>query len=750
MRKKRIMWLLNHDTLSKFELPLIRDLGYEIFTPKIAIKEVFQSSGSVTYNYDKTLSIPIEDLNQLNEYDFFTHTNNMPLNIKKIINTHFATAITYTDTTFAILRKLIYNFDGDIFFRAFGLGPLPFQNYTQLIDYYFEESEKYKLKQISNRFWFSQCYANISEIEHEFYKERTVFMPLGLPSEFYNIKDEWYGSEEKILFFCTRIKHAPASEQVYREFKKDFKGFDYIVAGNQPVPVDDDKVVGFLEREELNELFKKCKAMYYHSTDPRHLHYHPLEAMIAGMPVIYMDGGLLSILGKGKRQSGCCKDIKEARIKIQRVFSGDTQLIEDIKQDQQGILYNFSYEYNKLMWENNFIPIIEDSNKWLDKSYIRSKSIAIFNSESHSGKHYLDYSKMVDIINESIKQVNPLNRVIFNNQYDEMNREQYPLQCSTENIDLREYTLKTISSLETSGSLELMFVHEPIWHSQYVIPVDHAQNFVDADYWLFLDDSIDSPIAPIKPYGFFVETLADRFYGALSDKRIYNLKNASFILTSSKTTKIDLVKYLGIDEKLIFVIPFLFSTPKKSERLSLNEDYSLIEADLNKRTELEVLIKNISDYYSLYQDNQKIKVCLSNFSEKRDQEYVDNIMKGIMKTDYLKNNITLHVDVGVNEYNALYAHALRIIIPHHIRGVFFKFAKAMQFSKKMIVNNYPFYKDFEEIFGNNVQYVKFLKQGHALMKLLSDFSQVETAKNDIHDIKSTDITEISELWRKIL
>ena len=57
--------------------------------------------------------------------------------------------------------------------------------------------------------------------------------------------------------------------------------------------------------------------MYYHSTEPDHIHYHPFEAVRAGMPLVFMAGGMLDRLG-GIDLPGRSKPPKEARQKIER------------------------------------------------------------------------------------------------------------------------------------------------------------------------------------------------------------------------------------------------------------------------------------------------------------------------------------------------------------------------------------------------------------------------------------------------
>ena len=96
--------------------------------------------------------------------------------------------------------------------------------------------------------------------------------------------------------------------------------------------------------------------MFYHSQEPRHLHYHPLEAMVAGQPVVFMSGGLLERLG-GPQQTGMCTTYAEAREKIGRLLDGDVQLRSAILRDRVRIRDVFTDENCTKIWQENFVPI---------------------------------------------------------------------------------------------------------------------------------------------------------------------------------------------------------------------------------------------------------------------------------------------------------------------------------------------------------------------------------------------------------
>jgi hypothetical protein len=102
--------------------------------------------------------------------------------------------------------------------------------------------------------------------------------------------------------------------------------------------------------------------MFYHSQEPRHLHYHPLEAIATGMPLVYMAGGLLEPLG-GPDQPGMCRSYDEAREKITRLRNGDAGLREAIRVRQKSILEHFEPARCSRAWRENFLPLVKEGSR---------------------------------------------------------------------------------------------------------------------------------------------------------------------------------------------------------------------------------------------------------------------------------------------------------------------------------------------------------------------------------------------------
>src|ERR1700712_1909782 len=83
----RIMWLLNHRSARKFEIPMLKKIGFnEIFLPKVYPQEVTFRSADIDYSEDAHLTIPEDALAILNQTNWYTA---VPAKTWQIANKYF-------------------------------------------------------------------------------------------------------------------------------------------------------------------------------------------------------------------------------------------------------------------------------------------------------------------------------------------------------------------------------------------------------------------------------------------------------------------------------------------------------------------------------------------------------------------------------------------------------------------------------------------------------------------------------------
>ena len=171
MIKNRILYLTNQVTLSKFEIPMLQRMGYEVYMPKIPD---FDISCRVDWELDDTLTIPKEDIDILNTVDFwYTPISSQ---ISDIINKYFDIALVAFSPV--MISSMIKRFKGAIVYRAYGTN----YSYTRIFQDTFVDVVFTQIERLGNRFWFGSGYETIPLIEGRILRMRDVFLPLGLPN----------------------------------------------------------------------------------------------------------------------------------------------------------------------------------------------------------------------------------------------------------------------------------------------------------------------------------------------------------------------------------------------------------------------------------------------------------------------------------------------------------------------------------------------------------------------------------------
>lgn len=348
-RESRAAWLLTHTTLREAEVPILRGLGLETWTTKPVHRQVGFRSGDGDPTWDHGLTLPPDDLARLNAHNFYDDPITPP--VADALNAHFGTVL--TDPYPEKILQLLEHFKGHVVIRAFGR-EMPY-TYGDYLDSPDAPALRDAMRASAHRVWFAPCYESIIPAEGEFLRSRAVLLPVGLPDRVLRAAGTWTGTDPRVLFVCPSIVTAAAYYGViYEEFKREYGQFPHVISGHQAKPVPDPAVTGFLPDAQMRRLFRECRAMYYHSREPRHLHYHPLEAIVSGMPVVYMRGGLMEHFDTGSR-AGACDTHDEARDKLARLMAGDAALERAIRKSQRSIVETFLPDSVRRAWADEFV-----------------------------------------------------------------------------------------------------------------------------------------------------------------------------------------------------------------------------------------------------------------------------------------------------------------------------------------------------------------------------------------------------------
>lgn len=655
MNKTRILYLSNHMTLSKFEVPMLQDMGYEVYMPK---KPDFDISCRVDWELDKTLSIPNEDIAILNDIDFYYGTLNEQQ--VSIINKYFD--IVFMVSYGQMMKNILNHFAGVICFRAFGTGI----TYTEWFSIILGYSAWNQIEKLGNRFWFCAGYQSITDSEGEFLQSRNLFMPLGLPNAVVN--DRWQGGGRRILFPCPQIRNNIYFSDIYENFKRDFNKLPYIITGKQPIAVKEDpNVLGYLSEDEYVNVYTTSSCMYYYSQFKTHIHYTPAEAVRWGLPLLYLGGGLLDTIG-GQDLPGRCENVQEVRKKAIRLINGDKWLAGKIRQSQSVLLEVFSEKYCRKHWEKA-MQVIQDSVPKRKPEIVEvhsrpKKRIGVVLPEAYLGG-VLDYTiRLIKALNLGAKACHDDIDIIFahvaSNAYNEI---EHFSELNQMGIPIRSFVWEKISSQQVEAYGHLKGIASMHGEERY-IPNDGCGCFRDCDFLIFTADRVPGHTFIPIPYAAVLHDYIQRMVSNIFHFTTENIflrfcHNSTFQITTTPVTKEHAVQHGLLPKDDIHIIPILVdgiqAEGNAAVMAKLPEKYFIWSTNSNFHKNHKMALRALSEYYLR---GGKLKCCMtgvdtSTFSKSyrgERNDYQTEIYKMIEENPMLKNNIKILGNMPKEQY----------------------------------------------------------------------------------------------------
>lgn len=559
----RVMWLLNHGAARKFELLMLKAVGItEIFLPKSFPQEIGFRSASVDYSEDANLSIPAEELAILNAQNWYVSPSKEAWDI----------ANKYFDVCFFIchspgfMNEVARSFTGAAIWRAYGLDRT--LSYGEVVKVLIYGSQS--VKRLGRRLWFGIAYDHLAKIEPLYLQQREVFLPLGLTNVSVD-KNQWKGGDKVIFFVCPDIGFSSYYKQVYEDFKRDMKGFNYKIAGTQPVDVDDPNVLGFVTHEEHERNMSESRLMFYHSSEPNHIHYHPYEAIRVGMPLIFMAGGILDRMG-GVGLPGRCVTIAEAREKIRRIMGDDEKLIQHIRQSQTVLLDPMRQENCLGAWRDGFERIKAElamSRSEHRVSGPRHKKVAVIVPVEYRGGSLRGAKLMAQAIFSGSRAWDEPVDVVLAHLDTAAGYEDEEFQDISDQIQRRSFRWGTVDG--GTARRAMRYAGHEGWEptsNRYIVPDDGIKQMLDCDAWIIISDRVTAPLLPLRPSMFMIYDYLQRYEKAIAGKdqnSINAVRRAQMVMVTTEFTKNDALQYAGVDAKRLVKLPMLAPDFSKDE-----------------------------------------------------------------------------------------------------------------------------------------------------------------------------------------
>jgi glycosyltransferase involved in cell wall biosynthesis len=543
------MWLLNHGTARDFEIPMLKGLGFrEIFLPKVFPQEVKFRSASLCTAQDSTLTIPADDLAVLNAADWYRRPGRDAL---ELANRHFG--VVFCIALHAeLLASFAAHFDGALVLRAYGGTNL----YADLI-----KATAPQLRRMGRRFWMGSAYAHLAAAEPEWLAQRDVFLPAGLVD--CRLREDWTGEKRAVFVVCPDLAANEYYTLRYHELKEQLAGLPYAIGGQQSIQTNDPHVLGFVPWAQHERNLRDYRVMYYHSVERNHLHYHPIEAVRAGMPLVFLAGGLLDQLG-GKKLPGRCSNPNEAQQKLRRILDGDRALIDRIRASQRCLLDEFRAELLEPAWRRGLDRIVSEieGGQALRPTVRRRPRIGVLLSAPYRGGTLRSAKLLASALAHGSRQYGKEADVVL--AYPESSPEG-PEKWTAgldEGISARTFRWSVFD--QGSAVRAARFGGDAEWapgSARYLVPDDGAQQFGDCDLWILVGDRLTLPLLPSRPYVLMVFDYVQRYCPELLNDdnyaRLALARCAQRVLVTTRFTEQDALGYAGVPARNVVRLPML-------------------------------------------------------------------------------------------------------------------------------------------------------------------------------------------------
>jgi hypothetical protein len=556
----RILWLLNHTTAREFELPILRQLGFEVYAPKLYPYGI--RSASVDFSYDCHLTISSNEIDALNEFNF--HSEVWPERITAIVNSNFEMAIVSA-------QEILYNsvlkfFRHTILLRAYGIARRG-ASYGEWFSKSMSAGHKHRVYGAQDRLFFAEAYSHLHTFESVPYRSRAIFLPIGLPHGVLRRRDTYKRACSDLIIVLPDLESDAPSKMSYGDIKKHFRGIRKIILGSQFVPVDDPEVKGFLPTAEFDQYMKTSALMFYQSTVPHHLHYHPLEAMCYGMPVLCLKGGMIPTVFD-QNSPAICDSYQEARKKILRIISGDDRLVGEIRSGQRKVIDQLTPEACLPIWRAAFDKIIE--NRRLGNLDLRSQSkiqtIGIF----------IDRNNLYYFPDALLREIKPLindpnYKVVFGVERGAEDTFSELFGDLIDSAALRINQWRKMPASAVNNAMEFSGGHQRLDQGGYIAPHDGVSFFDDCDVHIYCTGELDAVVAPIKPYVLIYTGLEKIKVGVQRTAHATSARSARALLALNPAAALEVSVRLLIPRRDISVAPTPEKVPRGAHRPSAGQ-----------------------------------------------------------------------------------------------------------------------------------------------------------------------------------
>lgn len=341
----RMFWACTHRTLRATELPILEQAGFRVVAEQLNY-EVLNYIDSADYLDFKSKRVPgMSRQHQLyaERSRLYQRLGQLENQEKKFFNEHFD--VIYCPTSLTIACSVAAWFRGTVVYRHFG-SHFNLQSLNAQIDNCAPE--------LVSQIIYCPIFDSLAKLPEaaRFLAVKT----LHASSSFDDINRSWDfdKSEKRISLTINEIGTSDSSREELRPFLGSRLSPRIKVYGKNDVScVSNDvkqklAIAGLLPRAEYLQQWLRSRLFVYWRQNPFHMHYTPLEAIAAGMPVLFSydtplakENEYRGMSAQRLNELGACENFQELETRADQLFN-NRQALESLSERQAELLAPFS------------------------------------------------------------------------------------------------------------------------------------------------------------------------------------------------------------------------------------------------------------------------------------------------------------------------------------------------------------------------------------------------------------------------
>jgi hypothetical protein len=289
MDRPLMLWCSSHSTLAQEEMPLFLEAGFRVIpllTDFWTFKYDANLDNKICSQWKQSVDLPAEVIKKLQALSFCDDSGRLPFQQEEIDLLNRYVDVVYVTVLPNLAIRLSKAFHGTVIFRPFGHGAL--NNYSNISRHLGTSTQE--LQQSDNFHWVP-ILTSLQEIETPKICMNATHLGAYVTEErLGNHRWNPATSEPYVVETIPRINKQPYYFDIYQQYRKDHGHLPLkILGGNQPNGGDigDSTIVGFLSDDEYYSAAAKARVSIYHGRSRYHIHYHPIEFMAMGVPVLF-------------------------------------------------------------------------------------------------------------------------------------------------------------------------------------------------------------------------------------------------------------------------------------------------------------------------------------------------------------------------------------------------------------------------------------------------------------------------------